>query len=175
LTTDIFQFYAENDRTFNQEFLSGVEQVGPQAVVWTIDAPADGPRIRNERYALPATTSTKTSTWDYYNELRNMTKLPIVPKGILTVEDAKIAVSLGAPAIVLSNHGARNLDGVPSLLQVALAIHDEAPEIFSLTEVLADCSIRYGTDILKLMALSVRPVGLGPFIHVCQCVWPSRC
>jgi isopentenyl diphosphate isomerase/L-lactate dehydrogenase-like FMN-dependent dehydrogenase len=98
---------------------------------------------------------------DMYNELRNMTKLPIIPKGILTVEDAKIAVSLGAPAIILSNHGARHLDGVPSPLQVALAIHDEAPELFTQTEVLADCGVRYGTDALKLLALGVKAVGLG--------------
>lgn len=155
------QFYAENNRTFNQEFLAGVEQAGPQAIVWTIDSPADGPRIQNQRYTLPATTATKTFTWDMYRELQNMTSLPIVPKGILTVEDARIAVSLGAPAIIISNHGARHLDGAPSALQVALAIHDEAPEIFSQTEVLADGGVRYGTDALKLLALGVKAVGLG--------------
>ena len=80
----------------------------------------------------------KTLSWDFYYELRNKTTLPIIPKGVLTVEDARIAVSMGAPAIILSNHGARHLDGAPSALQVALAIHDEAPEIFSQTEVLAD-------------------------------------
>ena len=90
-----------------------------------------------------------------------MTSLPIIPKGILTVEDARIAVSMGAPAIILSNHGARHLDGVPSPLQVALAIHDEAPEIFSQTEVLADGGVRYGTDALKLLALGCKAVGLG--------------
>ena len=90
-----------------------------------------------------------------------MTKLPIIPKGILTVEDARIAVSLGAPAIILSNHGARHVDGVPSSLQAALAIHDEAPEIFTQTEVLVDCGVRYGTDALKLLALGVKAVGLG--------------
>ena len=150
-----------NNRTFNQEFLSGVEQAGSKAIVWTIDDPADGPRILNERYTLPATTATTTFTWDMYNELRNMTKLPIIPKGVLSVEDAKMAVSMGAPAIILSNHGARHLDFVPSPLQVALAIHNEAPEIFTQTEVLADCGVRYGTDALKLLALGCKAVGLG--------------
>lgn len=95
-----------------------------------------------------------------------MTSLPIIPKGILTVEDARTAVALGAPAIILSNHGARHLDGAPSALQVALAIHDEAPEIYSQTEVLADGGVRYGTDVLKLLALGVKAVGMGrPFMY----------
>lgn len=86
---------------------------------------------------------------------------PVIPKGVLTVEDARIAVSMGAPAIILSNHGARHVDTVPSPLRVALAIHDEAPEIFSETEALADCGVRYGTDALKLLALGCKAVGLG--------------
>lgn len=90
-----------------------------------------------------------------------MTSLPIIPKGVLSVADAKKAVEMGAPAIILSNHGGRHLDGVPSALQVALAIHDEAPEVFGQTEVLADGGVRWGTDVLKLLALGVKAVGLG--------------
>ena len=90
-----------------------------------------------------------------------MTKLPIIPKGIISVEDAKMAVSMGAPAIIISNHGARHLDGAPSTLQVVMDIHDQAPEIFTQTEVLADCGVRYGTDVLKMLALGVKAVGLG--------------
>lgn len=90
-----------------------------------------------------------------------MTDLPIVLKGITSVEDARVAVAMGADAIVLSNHGARHLDGAPSPLAVALAIHDQAPEIFTQTEVLADCGVRYGSDVLKFLALGVKAVGLG--------------
>lgn len=90
-----------------------------------------------------------------------MTDLPIIPKGITSVEDARRFAELGAPAIMLSNHGGRHLDGAPSPLQVALAIYDEAPEVFTQTEVLADCGVRYGTDVLKLLALGVKAVGLG--------------
>ena len=90
-----------------------------------------------------------------------MTTLPIIPKGITSVEDAKIAVAKGAPAIILSNHGGRHLDGAPSPFQTALQIHDEAPEIFEQTEVLADCGVRYGGDVLKFLALGVKAVGLG--------------
>ncbi len=58
------------------------------------------------------------------------------------------------------NHNARHVDTVLSPLQVALAIDDEAPEIFSQIEVLADCGLRYGTDALKLLALGCKAVGL---------------
>ena len=90
-----------------------------------------------------------------------MTNLPIILKGITSVADARRAASKGAAGIILSNHGGRHLDGSPSPLGVALAIHDEAPEIFSQTEVFADCGVRYGTDVLKLLALGVKAVGLG--------------
>lgn len=105
-------------------------------------------------------------TWETYDQLRTMTTLPIIVKGILTVQDAKLAIEHGAPGIFLSNHGARQLDGAPSCLEVALAIHREAPEVFEQVEVYADGGVRYGTDVLKLLALGVRAVGLArPFMY----------
>lgn len=95
-----------------------------------------------------------------------MTQLPIILKGIMSVEDAKMAVQHGAPAIILSNHGGRQLDGSPSALEVALDIHNEAPEIYQQIEVYADGGVRYGTDVLKLLSLGVKAVGLGrPFMY----------
>jgi isopentenyl diphosphate isomerase/L-lactate dehydrogenase-like FMN-dependent dehydrogenase len=99
-----------------------------------------------------------------------MTDFPIVLKGITNVEDAKIAVSKGVAGITLSNHGDRQLDGSPSPFQVALAIHDEVPEIFQQTEVLADCGVRYGTDVLKFLALGVKAVRPWSVVHVCKCL-----
>lgn len=94
-----------------------------------------------------------------------MTDLPIIIKGIGTVEDARLAVEHGAPAIILSNHGGRQLDGSPSSLEVALEIHQEDPEVFQSTEVYADGGVRYGADALKLLALGVKAVGVGrPFM-----------
>ena len=95
-----------------------------------------------------------------------MTSLPIIPKGIQKVEDARKAIEVGAPAIFLSNHGARSLDGSPSPLEIAWEIYKEDPEIFNEIEVYADGGVRYGTDVLKLLALGVRAVGLGrPFMY----------
>ena len=95
-----------------------------------------------------------------------MTDLPIILKGIGSVEDAKLAVENNVAAIVLSNHGGRQVDGSQSSLETALEIHREAPEIFEQTEVYADGGVRYGSDVLKLLALGVRAVGLGrPFMY----------
>lgn len=100
-------------------------------------------------------------TWDTYAAIKKATKLPVIPKGITTVEDAKLAIKAGAPAIYLSNHGGRQLDGSPSPFEIALEIYEEAPEIFKKVEVWADSGVRYGTDVLKLLALGVKAVGLG--------------
>lgn len=95
-----------------------------------------------------------------------MTSLPIVLKGVGNVEDAKLAVRHGVKAIILSNHGGRQVDGAQSSLETALEIHEEAPEVFEQIEVWADGGVRYGSDALKLLALGVRAVGLGrPFMY----------
>lgn len=95
-----------------------------------------------------------------------MTDLPIILKGIQTVEDAQEAVRHGAPAIYLSNHGGRQIDGSRSSLEVAIEIHKKAPEVFSQLEVYADGGVRGGADVVKLLALGVKAVGLGrPFMY----------
>lgn len=105
-------------------------------------------------------------TWDYYKKLKSMTDLPIIIKGVQTVEEAQEAVKNGVDAIWLSNHGGRQVDGARSALEVALEIHQEAPDVFKSIEVYADGGVRYGTDVLKLLALGVRAVGLGrPFMY----------
>lgn len=95
-----------------------------------------------------------------------MTDLPIIIKGIMSVEDAVLAVENKVPAIILSNHGGRQLDGSPSSLEVALEIYEKAPDVFKQTEVYADGGVRYGADVLKLLSLGVKAVGMGrPFMY----------
>jgi isopentenyl diphosphate isomerase/L-lactate dehydrogenase-like FMN-dependent dehydrogenase len=97
--------------------------------------------------------------------MRNQTKLPIVPKGIQTVEDAIIAVERKLPAIYISNHGGRQVDGSPSPLEVVIEIKKQAPWVFDQIEVWADGGVRYGADVVKLLALGVKAVGIGrPFM-----------
>lgn len=105
-------------------------------------------------------------TWDDYHKFRGMTELPIILKGIQKAADAKAAIKHQVPAIILSNHGGRNLDGSPSALEVAIELYKEDPTIFQQIEVYADGGVRYGSDAVRLLALGVRAVGLGrPFMY----------
>ncbi len=97
-------------------------------------------------------------TWQDVEWLQSLTKLPVVVKGILRGDDALRAVEHGAKAIVVSNHGGRQLDGaiatIDALGEVVAAAGDRA-------EVLVDGGIRRGTDILKAIALGARAVLVG--------------
>ena len=82
----------------------------------------------------------------------------LIIKGILDVEDAKTAVKLGADAIVVSNHGGRQLDGAPSSISALPAI---AQAVRSDTEVLFDGGIRTGSDMLRALALGAHACLIG--------------
>ncbi|KAJ8045515.1 Hydroxyacid oxidase 1 [Holothuria leucospilota] len=98
-------------------------------------------------------------TWKDIKWLKEMTSLPVILKGILTAEDAKMAVKSGVAGIIVSNHGGRQLDGV-------LASIDALPEVVeavkgSEVEVYLDGGVRQGTDVLKALALGARAVFVG--------------
>ncbi|KAH7383202.1 hypothetical protein BKA66DRAFT_417642 [Pyrenochaeta sp. MPI-SDFR-AT-0127] len=161
------QVYLDGGLNDTQILLKQLETAGAKAIIMTVDSPGDGIRHRAARYSVgSANTQYSYLTWDLWRTLSNFTSLPIIPKGIQTVEDAREAVNQGAKAIFLSNHGGRQLDGSPSSLEIALEIHNEDPEIFKQIEVYADGGVRYGADVLKLLALGVKAVGLGrPFMY----------
>ncbi|BAB77694.1 alpha-hydroxy acid oxidase [Anabaena sp. FACHB-709] len=97
-------------------------------------------------------------TWDDLEWLQSLSPLPLVLKGILRGDDAARAVEYGAKAIVVSNHGGRQLDG-------AIASLDALPEIVAAVngkaEVLLDGGIRRGTDIIKALAIGAQAVLIG--------------
>jgi isopentenyl diphosphate isomerase/L-lactate dehydrogenase-like FMN-dependent dehydrogenase len=157
------QVYLDDPRmNVTQKLFNDIEAVGAKAIVLTVDSAGDGVRHRAARDGKgSANTGYSLFTWEVFAQLQNMTKLPIIPKGIQTVEDAREAVKHGVKAIFLSNHGGRQLDTSPSALEVALEIYQESPEIFKQVEVYADGGVRYGVDALKLLALGVRAVGVG--------------
>ncbi|KAJ3550158.1 hypothetical protein NM208_g140 [Fusarium decemcellulare] len=161
------QMYLNDNNTRTQFELDRAKAAGVKAIVLTVDSAADGNRHRAARFGVGFAGSTYTYlTWDLYKNLTTMTDLPILLKGITTVDDAKLAIENGVPGIILSNHGGRQLDTTQSSLETALEIHREDPEIFQKIEVLADGGVRYGADVLKLLALGVRAVGIGrPFMY----------
>lgn len=153
------QLYFKGNESANIAEIKASEAAGAKAIVWSVDSPGSPDRQRAARYDVGSgNTAFVKNTWELYGVYRNSTSLPIVLKGIQNVEDARAAVDHGVPAIVLSNHGGRNLDGSPSAFEVALEIHEKDPEIFNQIDVLADGGVRYGTDALKLLALGVKAV-----------------
>ena len=97
-------------------------------------------------------------TWQYIDEVRKMVKGPLILKGILEPEDAKLAIEHGADAIIVSNHGGRSMDYGPSTLEVlpeiVAAVNGRIPILF-------DSGIRRGADIFKALALGANAVMLG--------------
>ncbi|KAK7191498.1 hypothetical protein DPSP01_011015 [Paraphaeosphaeria sporulosa] len=161
------QIYTNANLSVTWDNIARAERTGAKAIVWTIDAPGDAVRHRAARFdTTNANSATSKLTWDLYDQMKNRTSLPIIPKGIASVEDAQEAIRRGVRAIYISNHGGRQLDHSPSPLEIAYEIYRNAPEVFTQVEVLADSGVRYGTDVLKLMALGVKAVGLGrPFLY----------
>ena len=98
-------------------------------------------------------------TWEYLEWLRAISPLPLVVKGILSPEDARRAVDLGARAIVVSNHGGRQLDGAVAtavaLPEVVAAVADSPAEVY------VDGGLRRGEDVLAALALGARAVLVG--------------
>lgn len=97
-------------------------------------------------------------TWEALDWLRSTTKLPIVVKGIVTGEDAALAVEHGASAVQVSNHGGRQLDGAVATIE---ALPEVVAAVDGRAEVYVDGGIRRGTDALKALALGARAVLLG--------------
>jgi L-lactate dehydrogenase (cytochrome) len=97
-------------------------------------------------------------TWADLRWVRDLWPGSIVIKGVLTGEDARRAVDLGAAAVVVSNHGGRQLDGAPASLR---ALPEVVAAVNGRAEVLMDGGIRRGGDILKAICLGARAVLLG--------------
>jgi 4-hydroxymandelate oxidase len=97
-------------------------------------------------------------TWEALSWLRSITSLPVVVKGILTAEDAHLAVEHGAAGIIVSNHGGRQLDSVPATIET---LPDVVEAVAGRCEVYLDGGVRRGTDVLKALALGARGVFLG--------------
>jgi 4-hydroxymandelate oxidase len=97
-------------------------------------------------------------TWELIDWLRAITDLPIVVKGILTHEDASLAVAHGVDGIIVSNHGGRQLDGVAPTCEVLAGVVDA---VAGKAEVLVDGGIRRGSDIFKALSIGARAVLIG--------------
>ena len=97
-------------------------------------------------------------TWEDLGWLRELTDLPILVKGVLTGEDAKLAFDAGVEGVIVSNHGGRQVDGAVAALDALVEVRDAVgPE----PTVLMDGGIRHGADVVKAMALGADATLLG--------------
>ena len=111
-------------------------------------------RVRDAHTAMKR----QAFTWSDMEWIRRLWKGPIVIKGVLSSEDARRSLDHGAAAVVVSNHGGRQLDGVPASLQV---LPEVVEEVKNHAEVLMDSGIRRGSDIVKAICLGARAVLCG--------------
>lgn len=112
--------------------------------------------------AYAASMLDDTLNWSSIEWLRSVTPLPIVLKGIHTAQDAKLSAEHGAAGIIVSNHGGRQLDGVPATIDILPEVVDA---VGGQLEILVDGGVRRGTDVLKALALGARAVLIGrPYI-----------
>ncbi|WP_409491148.1 alpha-hydroxy acid oxidase [Amycolatopsis sp. cmx-11-12] len=182
-----FQLYWLRDEKRSLELVRRAEDAGCEAIVFTVDVPWMGRRLRDMRngFALPeqvtaanfdagAAAHRRTrghsavadhtarefapATWESVEAVRAHTDLPVVLKGILAAEDASRAVDAGVAGIVVSNHGGRQLDtAVPGIEMLG----EIADAVSGSCEVLLDGGIRNGGDILKAIALGASAVLVG--------------
>jgi isopentenyl diphosphate isomerase/L-lactate dehydrogenase-like FMN-dependent dehydrogenase len=173
-----FQLYWGPDRGIVADLVARAEAACFLAIVLTVDLPVLGRRERDLRTGfeippdvpVPAFSALaeiagavspaaihwavdNALTWRDLEWLRSLTSLPLVVKGVLTAEDAVLAIEAGAAAVVVSNHGGRQLDGVAASLD---ALPEVVGAVRGRAEVLVDGGIRRGTDVVKALALGAR-------------------
>ena len=148
-----FQLYVDEDRAVAEELLGRLAGLGFRRVVLTIDLVVAGRRERERRAAEPVARPggwASWLTWEEVDWVREASGLPVVVKGVLTAEDAREALGRGAEAVVVSNHGGRQLDGA---VPTAVALREVVAEVAGEVPVLVDGAIRSGTDVVRALAL----------------------
>jgi len=180
-----FQLYVLKDRELTAELVKRAHAAGYGALVLTVDAPILGRRFRDDRnrfslppgiamanlegMGLPESEGSRmfaffverhdaSFAWDDVAWLASLTPMPIVLKGIVRGDDARMAVDAGVQALVVSNHGGRQLDGASATIDV---LPDVVGAVEGRAEVLIDGGIRRGSDVMKAMALGARAVLIG--------------
>ncbi len=179
------QIYCMRERDQVRRLIENAQRHGIEALVLTVDAPHLGRRLRDLRNGfrlpegvypanLPQTRMSSpgeharqemdpTLDWSVVDWLRSISTLPLLLKGVLGGGDARRAIDVGADGIVVSNHGGRQLDGVPATIDVLPRV---AAAVAGRVPLLVDGGVRRGTDVLAALALGADAVLVGrPVVH----------
>jgi 4-hydroxymandelate oxidase len=181
--TLLFQLYPYRDRGMTDDVVRRAQAAGFRALVVTVDVAVHGRRERELRHAFalpddcglpcvpvpadhvgPVSPRDVSSfmqpdlNWRDIERFAGLTDLPVVLKGLLSREDARIAADAGAAGIVVSNHGGRQLDTAPATIDVVGEIADDVGDRI---DVLLDGGVRRGIDVVKAVALGARAVLVG--------------
>jgi isopentenyl diphosphate isomerase/L-lactate dehydrogenase-like FMN-dependent dehydrogenase len=178
----VMQLYCFRDRGVTRALLDEAVAAGFEAVLLTVDAPYAGRRERDFRtgFAVPAEVRTPAIEaavgheslsvaeifglvdpslgWEDLEALAGECELPVLVKGVMTAEDSALAIDHGASGVVVSNHGGRQLDGVPATIDV---LGEVAGAVAGRGTVLMDGGIRRGTDVAVALALGADAVLAG--------------
>ncbi|MDO0939023.1 alpha-hydroxy acid oxidase [Streptomyces sp. DG2A-72] len=176
-----FQLYIQPDLEITEALVRRATDAGCTALVVTVDTPVLGAGERNRRngfHDLPPglrcenlvdlrdgesghvrqiAMSPKLS-WEHITWLRGVTDLPVLLKGVLHPEDARLAVRHGVDGLLLSNHGGRQLDTVPATLEL---LPEFVAAVAGRIPIVLDGGVRRGTDVVKALALGASAVGIG--------------
>ena len=167
-----FQLYMDHDRAWTRAVLERAAAHGYTQIVMTVDFPVTGRRERELRHGpfdfpdgvalsdhlggvyrpdaeRPHIGGWHAPTWEDVTWVAEASGLPVMLKGILTAEDALLAEQAGASAVVVSNHGARQLDGV---VPTAVALPEVAAALGGRLPILVDGGIRSGGDVVRALA-----------------------
>ena len=162
----IFQLYIRGDWDWVKGMIDRIKAVGYQGFCLTVDSALYSRRERPmiSRWSVDNTRAPQHRewqakvTWEDAVRMRDYAGLPFVLKGIMSPEDAALAVRYGVDAVWVSNHGGRQLDHGEGTLDVLPEIIDVVGDA---AEVVVDSGILRGTDVIKALALGARAVAIG--------------